>query len=186
MSAKVEPLLTVADLELMPDDGNRYELFGGELFVSRSPGLSHQRVLGNLYALLSAYLDQNPIGQIVLPPGVIFDEYNSAIPNAVFLTDRQVNDIGSGERILKAPELAFEIVSPDAENSRRDREVKRQVYGRHGVKEYWIVDPVKRAVEIYRTGRHTLSLAVTLADDDEITTPILPGFSCKASQIFGG
>ena len=56
MSAKVEPLLTVADLEAMPDDGNRYELFGGEIFVSRALSLSHQRVLSNLVALLRSYL----------------------------------------------------------------------------------------------------------------------------------
>ncbi|MCA1594489.1 MAG: Uma2 family endonuclease [Acidobacteria bacterium] len=84
MSAKIEPLLTVADLDAMPDDGNRYELFEGEIFVSRAPSLSHQRVLGNLHAILRAYLDQNPIGEILLTPGVIFDEFNSAIPVTVF------------------------------------------------------------------------------------------------------
>jgi Uma2 family endonuclease len=185
MSAKVEPLLTVADLEALPDDGNRYELFEGELFVSRAPSLSHQRILGNLHAILRAYLDGNPIGEILLTPGVILDESNSAIPDAVFLTNQQVNNIGSGERILEAPELAIEIISPGKENARRDREVKRQVYGKHGVKEYWIADPEKRALEIYHLERHTLKLVATLMDEDEITTPILPGFSCKANQIFG-
>ena len=185
MSAKVEPLLTAADLEAMPDDGNRYELFEGELFVSRAPGLSHQRVLANLVALFFDYFKQNPIGEILPTPGVIFDEMNSAIPDAVFLTNQQVNRIGSGERILEAPELAIEIISPGKENARRDREVKRQVYGKHGVKEYWIADPEKRALEIYRLENQTLKLVATLADDEEITTPVLPGFSCKARQIFG-
>jgi Uma2 family endonuclease len=185
MSAKIEPLLTVADLEALPDDGNRYELFEGELFVSRAPSLSHQRILGNLHAILRTYLDQNPIGEILLTPGVIFDESNSAIPDAVFLTNQQVNNIGSGERIFEAPELAIEIVSPGKENARRDREVKRQIYGKHGVKEYWIADPEKRSLGIYRLDKYTLKLAATLVDEDEITTPILPGFSCKANQIFG-
>jgi Uma2 family endonuclease len=81
--------------------------------------------------------------------------------------------------------LAIEIVSPGKENARRDREVKRQVYGKHGVKEYWIADPEKRVLEIYRLERQTLKLAATLMDEDEITTPILPGFSCRANQIFG-
>src|SRR5918912_1569708 len=182
MSAKIEPLLTVADLEALPDDGNRYELFKGELFVSRAPSLSHQRILGNLHAILRAYLDQNPIGEVLLTPGVIFDEFNSAIPDAVFLTNQQVSNI-SGERILEAPELAIEIVSPGKENSRRDREVKRQVYGKHGVKEYWIADPEKCSLEIYRLERQTLKLSATVTDEDEITTPILPGFSCQAHQI---
>lgn len=185
MSAKVEPLLTVADLEALPDDGNRYELFEGELFVSRAPSLSHQRILGNLHAILRAYLDQNPIGEVLLTPGVIFDESNSAIPDVVFLTNEQVNNIGSRERILEAPELAIEIVSPGKENARRDREVKRQVYGKHGVKEYWIADPEKRALEVYRLERHTLKLVATLVDEEQLTTPILPGFSCRAHEIFG-
>ena len=185
MSAKVEPLLTVADLEVMPDDGNRYELFEGEIFVSRAPSLSHQRILGNLHTILRTYLDQNLIGEVLLTPGVIFDELNSAIPDAVVLTNQQVNNLGAGERILEAPALAIEIVSPGKENARRDREVKRQVYGKYGVREYWIVDPEKRALEIYRLARHTLKLVATLTDEDEITTPLLPGFSCKAYQIFG-
>ncbi len=184
MSAKIEPLLTVADLEVLPDDGNRYELFEGELFVSRAPSLSHQRILGNIHALLRIYVAQNPIGEIVLTPGVIFDEANSAIPDAVFLTNQQVNNIGSGERIFEAPELAIEIVSPGKENARRDREVKRQVYGRYGVKEYWIADPEKCALEIYRLEKHTLKLVAILVDEDEITTPLLPDFSCTANQIF--
>lgn len=184
MSAKIEPLLTIADLEALPDDGNRYELVEGELFVSRAPSLSHQRILTNLVGLLLDYLKQNPIGEVIPTPGVIFDEANSAIPDIVFLTNQQISNIGSEERIYEAPALAIEIVSPGKENARRDREVKRQVYGKHGVKEYWIADPEKRTLEIYRLEKYILKLAATLIDEDEVTTPGLPGFSCKANQIF--
>src|SRR5215213_2691050 len=185
MSAKVEPLLTVDVLEALPDDGNRYELFEGELFVSRAPGISHQRVLGNIYALIRAYLEQNPAGEVLLTPGIIFDEFNSAIPDAVYVSDRLKSEIISGERIVRAPELVIEVVSPGTENARRDREMKRQVYGKHGVKEYWVADPPNRSLEIYRLKRRTLALAETLMDADEVTTPVLPGFKCRASQIFG-
>ncbi|MGH9898822.1 MAG: Uma2 family endonuclease [Pyrinomonadaceae bacterium] len=184
MSAKIEPVLTVTDLDAMPDDGNRYELFNGEITVSRAPTLSHQRILGNLYALLRIYLDKNPVGEVLLTPGVIFDDFNSAIPDAVFLNHRQLSSIGSGERITEAPDLVIEIVSPGRENARCDREVKRQVYGKHGVKEYWIADPDMRSLEIYRLESSALKLVVTLTDEDEITTPMLPGFRCKSHQIF--
>lgn len=184
MSAKVEPLLTVADLDAMPDDGNYYELFEGEIFVSRAPSLSHQRVLGNIYAIIRAYLEQNPIGEILLTPGVIFDDLNSAIPDAVFISNRRRRESISGERIVGAPELMIEIVSPGKENERRDRVVKRQVYGKHGVKEYWIADPQNRSLEIYRLRRHTLTLVGTLIDEDEISSSMLPGFKCRVSQIF--
>jgi len=185
MSAKVEPLLTVADLDLLPDDGNRYELFEGALIVSRAPGLSHQRVLGNIYAIVKAYLEQNPIDEILLTPGVIFDDYNGVIPDAVFISSRQVINIGAGERITEAPEIVIEIVSPGKENAQRDRVMKRQVYGRHGVKEYWIAGPESRSLEIYRFEKRTLKLVATLRDEDEVTSPALPGFSCKTNRLFG-
>src|SRR5437763_15201976 len=108
MSAKVEPLLTVADLDLLPDDGNRYELFDGELYVSRAPSLSHQRVLRNLTTLLNNFLEQNPVGEIFPTPGVIFDEYNAAIPDVVFLTAEQLARLGAKERIEdESPALAI-------------------------------------------------------------------------------
>src|SRR5918912_29015 len=184
MSAKVEPLLTIADLDVMPDDGNRYELFEGEIFVSRAPSLSHQRVLINLATLIKNYLEQNPIGEVLPTPGVIFDDFNGAIPDIVFISNQQVSNIGSEERIREAPELIVEIVSPGKENARRDRDVKRQVFGKHGVKEYWIADPETRTLEIYRLVKRTLKLVATLEDEDEIITPILLGFSCKVNQIF--
>jgi Uma2 family endonuclease len=184
MSAKVEPILTVSVLDALPDDGNRYELFEGELFVSRAPSLSHQRVLGNIYALIRAYLQQNPIGEVFLTPGVIFDEFNSAIPDAVFISQQRAGEIISGERIIEAPELVIEIVSPGKENARRDREVKRQVYGKHGVKEYWIADPLNRSLERYSLKRHNLVLIETLVDEDDVTSSVLPGFKCQARQIF--
>lgn len=74
MATHIEPQLTVANLDIMPDDGNRYEIIEGELFVSRSPSLTHQRVSGNFFHSLKTYLVENPIGEILATPGVIFSE----------------------------------------------------------------------------------------------------------------
>ena len=184
MSAKIEPLMTVADLEAMPDDGNRYELFEGEIIVSRAPGLPHQRVLGNIFAAIRDYLKQNPIGEVLLTPGVIFDELNSAIPDAAFISNQSRRTFGFGNHITGAPELMIEIVSPGHENARRDRVAKRQVYGKYGVKEYWIADPENRSLEVYRLKRRTLVLIKTVIADDEVTSSVLPGFSCQAIDLF--
>ncbi len=184
MSAKIEPLLTIADLEAMPDDGNRYELFEGELYVSRAPSLSHQIILANLLAVLKSYLLSNPIGQAVPTPGVIFDEYDSAIPDLVFISHESMRQLVNDEKINGAPELAVEIVSPGKENARRDRVVKRQVYAKHGVSEYWIVDPLSRSLEVYRLQNKTLMLMATLMDEDEVVSSLLPDFKCTVSQIF--
>jgi Uma2 family endonuclease len=64
MAAKLEPLLTIADIDSMPEDGNRYELIEGELFVSRADTLIHQRTVGNVLFVFTQYLRENPVGEI--------------------------------------------------------------------------------------------------------------------------
>jgi len=83
MSTQIEPLLTIADLDAMPDDGQRYENIEGELFVSCAPGLTHQNVSVNLSIDLGNFLSANPIGKIWATPGVIFSELSSVIPDLV-------------------------------------------------------------------------------------------------------
>ena len=184
MSTQVEPLLTVSDLDLFPDDGNRYEVIEGELFVSRAPGLPHQRVTANAVFLFRGYLELNPIGEVIPTPGLIFGEYSGVIPDIVFYTHERAREIISGERLIAAPELVIEILSHGRENIARDRLAKRKLYGKYGVEEYWIADAENRAVEIYRLQNESLELVGVRHDQDEIATPILPGFKCLASELF--
>ena len=184
MSARIEPLMTVDDLDAMPEDGNRYEVIEGELFVSRAPGLPHQRVFGNLFTAFRNYLAGNPIGEIIATPGLVFEKYSGVIPDVVFFTHERGVEIIANERLGAAPELVIEILSPGRENLARDRVAKRQLYGKHGVKEYWIVDSENRAVEVYQLQDARLDLAVVFRDDDKITSPLLPAFKCAASDFF--
>jgi Uma2 family endonuclease len=186
LSAKVDPILTVADLDLMPDDDNRYELFEGEVFVSRAPGLPHQTVLANLLTLIRAFLAQKPVGKVWPTPGVIFDNFNAAIPDIVFVSNEHIEAIASGEKVTGAPDLVIEVVSPGVENERRDRTVKRQAYSKFGVREYWVADRYQRTVEVYRLEQGQLMLVTTLANNDQLTTPLLPAFTCLISQVFEG
>ena len=184
MSTKVDPLLTVSDLDLMPDDENRYELFEGELFVSRAPGLPHQRVLTNLLILLALHLKEHPVARLWPNPGVIFDNFNAAIPDIVFVSSERIEAIASGEKVTGAPDLIIEIVSAGPENERRDRTVKRQAYSKFGVREYWVVDRYQETVEVYRLEDGQLSLVATLSNTDQLTTPLLPTFACRVGQVF--
>jgi Uma2 family endonuclease len=86
MKAASELRLTIADLEAAPDDGNRYEVIDGELFVSAAPSIVHQIALTNIVIAFGAYLRERPIGRILPGVGVIFDEYNGVIPDLVFAT----------------------------------------------------------------------------------------------------
>ena len=184
MAAKVEPLMTVEDLDAMPEDGNRYEVIEGELFVSRAPGLPHQILSGDIFANLWNYLEKNPIGRIIATPGLVFSQYSGVIPDIVFFTHGRGEEIISGERLVAAPDIVIEILSPGRENVSRDRVAKRQLYAKNGVKEYWIADSENCSVEIYRPTDKGLELVVMLRLGDEITSPLLPGFSCSLSKIF--
>jgi len=183
MAATIEPLMTVDDLDAMPEDGNRYEVIEGELFVSRAPGLPHQIVSGNIFGQFWSYLLENPVGRIVATPGLVFSQYSGVIPDLVFYTHERAKEIISGERLVAAPELVIEILSRGSSNVARDRIVKRQLYAKYGVAEYWIVDAENRAIEVYRLQNGTLELAVIFRYEDEITTPLLPGFKCSVARI---
>jgi len=184
MATNIEPLMTIVDWEAMPEDGNRYEIIEGELFVSCSPGLTHQEVLGNIVFAVRSYLEQHPIGKVVLTPGLILSEYSGVIPDIVFFRHEKAEKIISGERLKGPPDLVIEILSPGSENTRRDRVAKHELYARHEVPEYWIVDPVQRIVEIYRPENGSYVIAATLAGLDEVSTPLLPGFRCTTAEIF--
>ena len=184
MAARIEPLMTVDDLEAMPEDGNRYEVIEGELFVSRAPSLPHQILSMNIAYEFKKYLSLNPIGVFVATVGLIFDQFSGIIPDLVFFTHARGAEIIANARLIAAPDIAIEILSRGSENVARDRVAKRQLYAKHGVKEYWIVDGENRAVEIYRLGTQGLALAAILRLGDEITSPLLPGFTCPVANIF--
>lgn len=183
MSTQLDQQLTVEDLDLFPDDGNRYELIEGELFVSRAPRLGHQVVVGNAFSKIRMFLDEHPIGLVVYGPGVIFSQFSGVIPDLVFISNEQRGEIASGDKVTGAPALVIEILSPGADNARRDRIAKRQLYAKYGVKEYWIVDPESRTIEVYILAGEMLELATVFTDQDEITSSVLPGFSCRVADI---
>ena len=184
MASKIEPLLTITDLETMPDDdGNRYELIEGELYVSSAPGLTHQMVSDNIVYLIRTYLEQNPIGIVVSTVGLILSEYNGVIPDIVFFRNEDYGRIVSNERLYAAPEIVIEILSAESTNVRRDRVAKYRLYEKYGVKEYWIVDRDQQSIEVFRPDDQKLVLAANLKDEDNLTTPVLPGLSLSVRRI---
>ena len=184
MASRIQPLLTVADLEACPDDNNRYELIEGELFVSRAPGIPHQRVLHNLQMEFGSYLKAQSIGILIPGTGTIFSDYDAVIPDLVFIRNERWKHVTSGQKVTGAPDIVVEILSAGTENQRRDLLVKRQLYGKYGVKEYWIVDCENRSILVFRLQAQTLEEISTLTGDDELTSPLLPGFQLKLDSIF--
>lgn len=176
---------TIADWDAMPyGDGNRYEIIEGELFVSCSPGLTHEIVLMNLIRRIGRFLEDNPIGLFVSGPGMILSNVSGVIPDAVLILKEQRNKIVKDDRLHAPPALVVEILSPGSANIRRDRVSKLNLYAKHGVPEYWIVDPKNKVVERYIREMSSLILWETLQHDDPLTMTALPGFSCPVSDIF--
>lgn len=185
MASTIEPLLTVTDLDVFPDDdGNRYELIGGELFVSAAPGITHQRVLLNLEIGLGLYLRANPIGILVPGAGAIFSDFDAVIPDLVFVRHERWDQVVTGEKFTGAVDLVIEVMSPGAANRQRDLAVKRGLYAKYGVQEYWIIDTENLSVLIYRLHGTTLEEIATITGDDELSSTLLPGFGLKVGTIF--
>jgi Uma2 family endonuclease len=115
---------------------------------------------------------------------VIFDEHNAVIPDLVFVSNAQRSKLIGQDRLYWAPDLVIEILSPGAENERRDLGLKAQMYFAFGVREYWIVNPSNQTARILRGDNGSFETTI-LDAADEITSPaILPGFSLKVGSIF--
>ena len=178
---------TSADLDAFPEDGKHYEIIDGELYVSKQPHFHHQRVCTRLLLRLQQWSEQSGDGEAVTAPGLIFADDDDVAPDVVWVSsNRMVAVLGSDGKLHGAPELIVEVLSPGANNERRDRDAKLKLYSRRGVEEYWVADWRRRRIEVFRRQEGGLVLAATLSGSDILTTPLLSGFSCPVADLFSG
>jgi Uncharacterized protein conserved in cyanobacteria len=177
---------TSADLDALPDDdGKRYEIIDGELFVSKQPHFYHQQICTQIATLLVNWNNQSKLGQAVIAPGVIFAEDNDVVPDVVWISNERLTvALGKDGKFHAAPDLVIEVLSPGRANERRDREAKLELYSRRGVLEYWIVDWPTHSIEIYHRHSSDLELFVTLTKGDLLESPLLPDFSAQIDALF--
>ncbi len=176
---------TIQDLELLPEDGNRYEIVDGELYVAKQPHLHHQIVCSKIVAFLERWGEQTGLGTAIFTPGVIFTNDNAVVPDVVWISyERLATALQADGKLHSSPELVIEVLSPGVENERRDRELKLKLYSRRNAKEYWIVSWQERTLEVYRRENAELRLIKTLDETNVLDTPLLPGFSCKVGELF--
>ena len=144
----VAPRVSYADLEGWPEDGRRYELYDGEVFVIPSPISLHQLVLARLYLALEGYTRAH--GGVVLfaPLDVVLTDFDVVQPDLLLFTQSRRHLVDPRSVIHHAPDLAIEILSPGTATNDRGR--KMRLLEQHGVREYWLVDPKLVTVEIYR------------------------------------
>ena len=143
------PQITWQDVRQLPDDGNRYEAIEGELYVTRAPSVRHQTISKRLERELFRILEDTGRGQVWHAPlGVHFPATGEGVqPDIIFVSDERRRIVAPDE-LKGAPDLVVEILSPSTDG--RDRGVKRTLYERQGVAEYWIVDAELAAVDVWR------------------------------------
>lgn len=168
------------DLQHTPDDGLRYELIDGELYVTPSPRPRHQRVSKRLQRQLEAYFEAREIGEVFnAPVDVILDWHDVVVPDLVVVTaSSQVTE----RAIEGSPALLVEILSPSTTN--RDRTVKARRYAEKGVQHYWIVDPARRSLECYRLRKRTSEHLFTGKGSRHVEHPDFPGLAIDLGALW--
>ncbi|MDP2054303.1 MAG: Uma2 family endonuclease [Acidobacteriota bacterium] len=183
-SARPDSRLTYDDFLLFPDDGQRHELIDGEHYVTPTPVLRHQRLLGRLHLAVADYLRGHPgHGEVLLSPfGIVFSKWDVVEPDLMFIARDQPH-ILTEKNIVGAPALVVEILSPSTR--RRDQTLKLRLFEKHGVREYWMVDPDHDTVTVDRLDENgAFTRFGVLGVEAALSTPLLPGWTLPLGQLF--
>jgi len=185
MNTKLRPL-TINDLNVMAtEDGSRYEIIEGELFVSYSPGLTHEKVFNNLITLFVVFSQDNPICEYKPMLPLVFSEHSAVIPDLSIFLNEQSETINKDDGAV-SPALICEVVEDGLANTGRDCGTKLKLYSKHGVPEYWLVYPKTMTIDQWVKRGDSLIRLETVGLNDTLTSEMVPGFSCLVSEIFSG
>lgn len=162
------------------DDEQRWELIDGVPYnMTPAPATRHQKISGNFFSRLSAYLAGKNCTPFYAPTDVVFDEYNVVQPDILVVCDRsKITDAN----IQGAPDLVVEILSPST--SRKDRREKRALYERFGVKEYLVIDPINETVERFRLVRGKYGNPDVFGWDESMKLAVFPELELNLWGIF--
>jgi Uma2 family endonuclease len=148
MANRVQKIWTREELHSLPDDGNKYELIHGELFVTPTPTVSHETVLARLTRILDPYVVRNDLGFVFHRGAIITGDDSEVGPD--LMVRQPPEDPSAGWASPPMPILVVEVASDSTR--RRDRMHKRNIYAEAGIPEYWMVDGRDRTVRIARLG----------------------------------
>lgn len=174
---------TYEDYKNLPEsETERYELLEGELVMVPSPSFEHQSISRNLGFLLWEFVSRHDLGIVLNAPfDVVLGEENVVQPDILFVSKARRRIIRE-EEIRGAPDLVVEILSPSTGG--RDRTIKKKLYARHGVKEYWLVDPGEETIEVLALGRQGYKRVALHKKAETLTSPLLPGLKIPLAKIF--
>jgi Uma2 family endonuclease len=157
MATKLERW-TLEELHSLPDDGNKYELVHGELFVTPAPTDDHETILARLTRLVDRYVEANGLGQVYRPRAVFRFEGSEVEPD--LMVRQEAPGLGYAWEHAPLPALIVELLSPTTR--RRDQNQKKEFYLEARIPEYWMVDPEQRTVTVVRPERERVTVTDTL------------------------
>lgn len=174
--------MTIREYRLLPEDGRRWELVEGEFVMTPVPSTTHQKVSRMLQYQLITQLELTGLADVIdAPCDVVFDELNVVQPDLVIVARARASIIT--ERAVEgSPDVLVEILSPSSGD--RDRYLKRRLYARFGVREYWIVDPVRGLVEAYRLADDGYELRARYDRASVLRCPDFPDLDVQLVSVF--
>ena len=173
---------TYEDYQHTPED-KRYELLDGELIMVPAPNLEHQRIGAKLGTRLYTFVEERSLGEVFFAPcDVVLSNTDVVQPDLLFVSNERAHLLLGGDNVRGAPDLVVEVLSPSTAG--RDRTLKRALYVKHGVKEYWLVDPDARTVPVLRLGEGAFEVEAIYGEGQTMTSSTLTGFSVGLNEIF--
>ncbi len=173
---------TYEDYKRLPDDNWRYEVIEGELFMSPAPNTHHQRVIARLEFAMMKHVEAKKLGEVLHAPIDVRlgDLANPVQPDVLFICQDRLNIIRK-DWIEGAPDLIVEVLSPS--NWIDDRRTKYRIYALAGVREYWIVDPDKRQIEIFALRGSDYELSSRFGPGERAASEVLSGFEIGVDEV---
>ena len=163
-------------------EGERYELLDGELIMAAAPNMAHQRIGIRLGGEFHVYVMSADAGEVyIAPTDVYLSDSDVVQPDLVFFS-KDRSHIRTGKNIRGAPDIVVEILSPST--SARDWGYKKDLYAKHGVKEYWLADPYAKQIMVLLLKCDVFEIVGVYREDDILKSPTLDGFELDLSRIF--
>ena len=162
-------------------EGSRAELVNGELLMCPSPRSRHQEAVGNMFLRLADFVAKRKLGKVYVAPfDVHLPSGDIVEPDILYVAKANLGIVQDWVR--GAPDLVVEVLSPEGID--RDRFIKRDLYAHNGIREYWIVDPEAKAVEVFslRDGRYEPN--GYFENNDFLVSPLLSEFNLAIADLF--